>query len=135
MRYHGDYDRAIEYQLQIAGWKRFESGGIPAYQQISVSTGQSVMFDGHTFRGPNRLEVFLTAKYDYEILAADDTGIRERGIVSDILMQAQRELDAIPDDAILEWHVSNTYGAAAIDRLFRTEGLRVKVYYTPELAS
>ncbi|BDB44642.1 hypothetical protein Mkiyose1665_41510 [Mycobacterium kiyosense] len=43
-------------------------------------------------------------------------------------------LDALPDGAILEWHVSDPYGAAALRDLFNFNGLsEIRVLYTPKI--
>ncbi|MFL0295225.1 hypothetical protein ACJH6J_30040, partial [Mycobacterium sp. SMC-18] len=50
------------------------------------------------------------------------------------LEQVERQLRALPPDAILEWHVSDPYGAAAIRKLFEANGIYdVSVIYTPRM--
>lgn len=86
--------------------------------------------DGHT-RGPQ--EVFLEDKDGFRGMAfAPDSSYWE-GRAEKALAQVQRQLAAIPPGAVLEWHVSDPYGAAALRRLFQDRLIYdVDVIYTPK---
>jgi len=51
-------------------------------------------------------------------------------------LEAKRQLDALPDGAILEWHVTDAYGAAAVRDFFERAGLddQIEVVFTPRAA-
>ncbi|MDP7735102.1 Tox-REase-5 domain-containing protein [Mycobacterium paragordonae] len=122
----------MPYQGQISGMERPPSGYLPEYVEINPQTGLPVDYDGHVLRGPR--EVFLEAKDGFRGLAfAPDNSYwlsRAEGAVG----QATRQLDALPEGAVLEWHVSDPYGAAALRELFDSNGLYdVTVIYTPKL--
>jgi hypothetical protein len=122
----------MPYQGQISGTDRPPSGHLPEYVEINPETGVPVDYDGHTFRGPQ--EVFLEAKDGFRGLAfAPDNSYwlsRAEGAVG----QATRQLDALPEGAILEWHVSDPYGAAALQELFERRRLfDITVIYTPKI--
>lgn len=122
----------MPYQGQISGTDRPPSGHLPEYVEINPETGVPIDYDGHTFRGPQ--EVFLEAKDGFRGLAfAPDNSYwlsRAEGAVG----QATRQLDALPEGAILEWHVSDPYGAAALQELFERRRLfDITVIYTPKI--
>ncbi|OBA98281.1 hypothetical protein A5666_22840 [Mycolicibacterium fortuitum] len=121
----------LPYQGQIGGVERTPEGGMPEWRQINPETGAKVDFDGHDYRGPQ--EVFLEAKDGFRGLAFAPDNSHWVDRAEKIIGQVQRQLDAIPPDAVLEWHVSDPYGAAAIRQLFHDRQIYdVEVIFTPK---
>ncbi|SKJ75580.1 transmembrane protein [Mycobacteroides abscessus subsp. abscessus] len=121
----------MPYQEQITGIERTPDGRIPEYVLIDPDTGAPVRMDsGPIMRGDQ--EVFLDAKREYEPLFKypdkDFTANIREGLVD----EAQRQLNALPDGALLEWHVANPQSAAIMRDLLESRGLLdVRVVYTP----
>lgn len=121
----------MDYQSQITGIERTPDGRIPEYVLVDPDTGAPVRMDsGPIMRGDQ--EVFLDAKREYEPLfkypEKDFTANIREGLVD----EAQRQLNALPDGAILEWHVANPQSAAIMRDLLESRGLLdVRVVYTP----
>lgn len=124
----------MSYQEQITGIERAPDGHIPEYMQVNPDTSKPVAFDGHTFRGDPPQEVFLDSKRGYQVLAfAPGSRISEK-IGLALADEAQRQLDALPDGARLEWHVSDPNAAVAVrHRLAQEDIYEVDVIYTPEV--
>ncbi|MFV8051478.1 MULTISPECIES: Tox-REase-5 domain-containing protein [Mycobacteriaceae] len=121
----------LPYQGQIGGVERTPEGAMPEWSQINPETGAKVDFDGHDYRGPQ--EVFLEAKDGFRGLAFAPDNSYWEGRAEKALAQVQRQLEAIPPDAVLEWHVSDPYGAAALRQLFQDRQIYdVDVFYTPK---
>ena len=90
----------VDYQLQIAGVTRTLDGAVPEWVELSPD-GTPVKFDGHTFRGDPPLEVFLDAKdWSRGIAFGDPTNPYWAGRRQ--ISTAVRQLDALPDGALLE---------------------------------
>ncbi|PJE01677.1 MAG: hypothetical protein CK428_30930 [Mycobacterium sp.] len=122
----------MPYQGQISGTERPPSGYLPEYVEINPETGSPVDYDGHTYRGAQ--EVFLEAKDGFRGMAFQPGNSYWLSRAEGAFGQAQRQLDALPEGAILEWHVSDPYGAAALRQLFERRRLfDVTVIYTPKL--
>ncbi|WGI34406.1 Tox-REase-5 domain-containing protein [Mycolicibacterium aubagnense] len=120
----------MPYQQQIAGVERTPEGALPEWVQHDPDTGASVDFDGHTHRGPQ--EVFLEAKDGFRGLAFAPDNSYWEGRAEKALGQVDRQLAALPPGAMLEWHVSDPYGAAALRKLFSDNGIDgVDVIFTP----
>ncbi len=120
----------MPYQQQIAGVERTPEGALPEWVQHDPDTGASVDFDGHTHRGPQ--EVFLEAKDGFRGLAFAPDNSYWEGRAEKALDQVDRQLAALPPGAMLEWHVSDPYGAAALRKLFSDNGIDgVDVVFTP----
>ena len=112
-----------DYQMQIAGIERAADGRIPEWAAVTPD-GDMVKFDGHVERaGPPPVEVPLDAKDGYRGLAfnAPEKGIHWGYRAESLITQAGRQIDARPDGALIEWHVSDEYGAAAIQRMLEGE--------------
>ena len=121
------------YQEQISGIERLADGRIAEYNQLDLDTGKPVSFDGHTHRGHPPVEVFLEAKDGYAQLHYRPEGDWSKNVARSLLRQARRQTRALPDGAILEWHVSDPHGAQAIDALFRRNDIEdISVIYTPK---
>ncbi|ANN98216.1 Tox-REase-5 domain-containing protein [Mycobacteroides abscessus] len=121
----------MPYQQQIGGIERTPNGALPEWVQPNPETGAPVDFDGHTFRGPQ--EVFLEAKDGFRGYAFNPDSDYWQGRADKAIIQVQRQLAALPDDALLEWHVSDPYGASALRRLFMDRGIDdVEIIYTPK---
>nr|WP_235886917.1 Tox-REase-5 domain-containing protein [Mycobacteroides chelonae] len=121
----------MPYQQQVGGIERTPNGALPEWVQPNPETGAPVDFDGHTFRGPQ--EVFLEAKDGFRGYAFNPDSDYWQGRADKAIIQVQRQLAALPDDAILEWHVSDPYGASALRGLFMDRGIDdVEIIYTPK---
>ncbi|WP_074322424.1 Tox-REase-5 domain-containing protein [Mycobacteroides abscessus] len=121
----------MPYQQQVGGIERTPSGALPEWVQPNPETGAPVDFDGHTYRGPQ--EVFLEAKDGFRGMAFAPDNDYWQGRADKAIIQVQRQLAALPPDAILEWHVSDPYGASALRTLFLDRGIDdVEVIYTPK---
>jgi hypothetical protein len=121
----------MPYQQQIGGIERTPEGALPEWVQPNPETGAPVDFDGHTHRGPQ--EVFLEAKDGFRGLAFAPDNSYWEGRAEKALAQVQRQLAAMPPGAVLEWHVSDPYGAAALRRLFQDRLIYdVDIIYTPK---
>lgn len=121
----------MPYQQQIGGIERTPNGALPEWVQPNPETGAPVDFDGHAFRGPQ--EVFLEAKDGFRGYAFNPDSDYWQGRADKAIIQVQRQLAALPSDAILEWHVSDPYGASALRRLFMDRGIDdVEIIYTPK---
>ncbi|OLT79681.1 hypothetical protein BKG58_19830 [Mycobacteroides abscessus subsp. abscessus] len=122
----------MPYQEQITGIERTPDGRIPEYVLIDPDTGAPVRMDsGPIMRGDQ--EVFLDAKREYEPLFKYPEATWVDNIRQDLLKEAQRQLNALPDGAILEWHVANPQSAAIMRDLLESRGLDdVHVIYTPQ---
>jgi hypothetical protein len=100
--------------------------------RVDADTGRPVEYDGHTQRGDE--EVFLEAKDGYAGIAARDSSEHWADRAERLVLQAERQLGALPDNASLEWHVSDPLGAAAIRELLIDNGMAdIVVIYTPKL--
>lgn len=74
----------------------------------------------------------LEAKDGYAGLHFAEHTDRFREISASLIQQAERQLRVLPGDAVLEWHVSNPHGAAAIERLLVDNNITdITVIYTP----
>lgn len=105
-------------------------GFLPEYVRVDPDTGTAVDYDGHDIRRGE--EVFLEAKDGMRGLAFQPDNDYWMRRAERALDQATRQLAAMPEEAILEWHVSDPYGAAAVRDLFAANGLyEVTVIYTP----
>lgn len=125
----------IDYQLQVSGWRLTDDGLVPEYQYIDPDTGQQVRFDGHTWRGEPPGEVFLEAKDGYGVLEYRPDSGTAQGMATNLLDEAERQLRVLPEDALLEWHVSDPVGASAVRRLLAEAGIGpedITVIYTPK---
>lgn len=127
----------MDYQLQIAGVERTPDGRVPERVEVGT-TGRDVKFDGHTVReGPPPVEVLLDAKDGYRGLNFADLGQGYWQHRADSLVaQAQRQLDAVPHGAVIEWHVSDPYGAAGMRQLLESRRMfshEIRAVYTPKL--
>lgn len=121
----------MPYQQQIGGIERTPNGALPEWVQPNPETGAPVDFDGHTYRGPQ--EVFLEAKDGFRGYAFNPDSDYWQGRADKAIIQVQRQLAALPSDAVLEWHVSDPYGASALRRLFMDRGIDdVEIIYTPK---
>ncbi|MCA4997624.1 hypothetical protein HWD35_23150 [Tsukamurella tyrosinosolvens] len=120
----------MHYQEQITGIQRTPDGRIPEYVLINPETGAHVRMDsGPIMRGDQM--VFIDAKREYAPLFKYPSADWVDNIKTDLLMEAQRQLDALPEGAILEWHVANPQSAAIMRELLESRGLDVDVIYTP----
>lgn len=127
-------DKGVEYQSQISGWEVLPDGTQPEYLLPTNTASGVVKFDGHTVRGDPPVEVFLEAKDGYEVLGTAPGGKMAKDMTDNILEQVDRQSRALPDGAVLEWHVSDPVGAAAIQKLFRdNEIYDVDVFFTPKV--
>lgn len=125
----GSHRPWMDYQEQITGIQRTAGGKIPEYHAFR-SDGSPVAFDGHTLRGAD--EVFLDAKDGYRGLAFNPQAGPFRGMAQTSVEKALRQLDALPDGARLEWHVSDPHGAAALRQLIEDAGIDdLSIIYTP----
>jgi len=122
----------MPYQEQISGIERTPDGRIPEYVLVDPDTGTPVRMDsGPIMRGDQ--EVFLDAKREYAPLFKDPDAPWTANIREGLVNEAQRQLNALPDGAILEWHVANPQSAAIMRDLLESRGLLdVRVIYTPE---
>lgn len=125
----GDSDW-VDYQLEAGGLERAPDGRVPEYMQVDPNTGRVVAFDSHLYR--NGQEVFIDGKMGREgMFWQPDSDYWTKRAASD-LATAQRQLDALPPGATLEWHVSNPQGAAALrSMLEKNDIFDIAVIYTP----
>jgi hypothetical protein len=122
----------MDFQGQVGGVERTPDGHLPEYVRTDPTTGKPVDYDSHVFRGPQ--EVYLEAKDGHRGLAFAPDSTYWEGRADKTLDQVERQIRALPPDAILEWHVSDPYGAAAIRKLFETNGIYdVPVIFTPRV--
>lgn len=122
----------MEYREQISGVLRTPEGLVPEYMRQNPITGAPVSFHCRTMRGPN--EVYLQAKEGYRGLAFQPGSPVWQRVSEQLVNEAVRQLSAVPESATLEWHVSDSYGSAAIRNLLeKTRLFGVKVIYTPKL--
>ena len=120
------------YQSQVTGLVPDEHGRIPEWMQYDPDTGKFVAFDTRTHRGDT--EVFIDAKHGYQALYYNQDKIPD-GMIRNIVSEARRQQSAVPEDAVLEWHVSSPEGAAALHHILDKElkdRMRIQVIYTPE---
>ncbi len=102
---------------------------IPEFAQVGAQG--VVKLDRHVdARGIPPREVFLEAK-DWSAGIAYGGGPRWSQRIDDAIDQSERQLAAIPEGALPEWHISNPHAAAAMRRIFAREGLDVVEVYTP----
>ncbi|MFL0289172.1 hypothetical protein ACJH6H_28445 [Mycobacterium sp. SMC-21] len=122
----------MDFQGQVGGIERTPEGHLPEYVRTDPTTGKPVEYDAQVFRGPQ--EVYLEAKDGHRGMAFAPDSTYWEGRADKTLEQVERQLRALPPDAILEWHVSDPYGAAAIRKLFEANGIYdVSVIYTPRV--
>jgi hypothetical protein len=123
------------YQEQVTGIQRTADGHVPEYHVPNTETGDVVAFDGHTYRGDDgREEVFLESKRGYALLKFRPDLRKVERMAERLLDEAERQLDALPDDARLEWHVSDPDGEEAIRKLFAQGDIEgIDLIYTPEV--
>jgi len=122
----------MDFQGQVGGIERTPEGHLPEYVRIDPTTGKPVDYDAQVFRGSQ--EVYLEAKDGHRGMAFAPDSTYWEGRADKTLEQVERQLRALPPDAILEWHVSDPYGAAAIRKLFEANGIYdVPVIYTPRV--
>ncbi|WP_068477240.1 hypothetical protein [Pseudoclavibacter helvolus] len=126
-------EKGVEYQSQISGWGVLPDGTQPEYLMPADTPSGVVKFDGHTVRGDPPVEVFLEAKDGYEVLGTAPGIEMSKDMTTKIKNQVKNQLDVLPEGAVLEWHVSDPYGAAAIQAMFSKLELPVQVYYTPKV--
>ncbi|MDQ0647504.1 hypothetical protein QFZ53_001700 [Microbacterium natoriense] len=131
----GDDKPWMHAQEQISGILRDDNGHLLEWHQVDPDTSRIVEFDGHTWRGgPPPVEVFLEVKDGYSILHWAPESLRALSQAESIVDQIGRQLDSLPNGAILEWHVTDPWGAAAIRRiLLENQIVDVEVVYTPRI--
>ena len=130
----GPYKPWMGYQEQIAGVERTADGHIPEYHLPNPETGSTVKFDGHTHRGTGRREIFLEAKRGYRVMAFKPDSTIAIGMADNLISEANRQLDVLPDGAELEWHVSDSFSANKMRTLLAQQGIfEIEVIYTPEI--
>ncbi|OBJ43549.1 hypothetical protein A5630_18830 [Mycolicibacterium mucogenicum] len=120
----------LDHQLQTGGIERAPDGRVPEYMQVDPRTGGVVAFDSHLYRGDQ--EVFIDGKIGREgMFWQPDNEYWLKRAASDLAV-AQRQLSALPPGAILEWHVSNPQGAAALRQMLEARDIYgINVIYTP----
>ncbi|WJR32402.1 hypothetical protein P3F83_17990 [Mycobacteroides immunogenum] len=120
----------VDYQLQTGGLERTPDGRVPEFMQYDPNTGKAVAFDSFLHRGAQ--EVYIDGKVGREgMFWQPDSSYWEKRAFSDF-GTAQRQLSALPPGAILEWHVSNSQGAAALREMLEQRRIfNVDVIYTP----
>lgn len=80
---------------------------------------------------PRELATGLSPSSSNTIYFAEHTD-RFQKMGASLIQQAERQLRVLPGDAVLEWHVSNPHGAAAIERLLVDNNITdITVIYTP----
>lgn len=130
----GPYKPWMGYQEQITGVQRTPSGHIPEYHLPNPETGSTVKFDGHTQRGEDRQEVFLEAKRGYRVMVFKPDSKIAMSMADSLVSEANRQLDVLPEDAELEWHVSDEFSAHKMRTLLAQQGIfEIEVIYTPEI--
>ena len=128
----GPYKPWMGYQEQVTGIERTADGHIPEYHVPNSETGDVVAFDGHTYRGDE--EVFLESKRGYALLNFRPDLRKSERMAERLLDEAERQLDALPDHARLEWHVSDPDGVEAIRKVFARGDIEgIDLIYTPEV--
>lgn len=121
----------MPYQEQITGIERTPAGRIPEYVLIDPDTGALVRMDsGPIMRGDQ--EMFLDAKREYAPLFKHPDAPWFANIREGLVEEAERQLSALPDGSILEWHVANPQSAAIMRDLLESRGFDVHVVYTPQ---
>lgn len=127
---------SVPYQEQVSGLLRADDGRVSEYVRENPTTGRDVKYDGHTYRGdpPDVQEVFLEAKDGY----ADFYFNPNRGDIiaraGDFVADTRRQVEALSEGAVLEIHVSDPYGARALEFLVDDTGFaNVEVVYTPKI--
>ena len=129
----GPYKPWMGYQEQITGIQRTTDGHIPEYHIINPSTGKVVRFDGHTRRADDQQDVFLDAKRGYQLIVFKPDLEKAKAMKVNLVAEARRQLNALPDAAVLEWHCSDAHAAREIRRILLREGFTdIDVIYTPE---
>ncbi|MDQ4111867.1 MAG: Tox-REase-5 domain-containing protein [Actinomycetota bacterium] len=129
----GPYKPWMGYQEQISGAQRAADGHVFEYHIANPRTGKVVRFDGHTYRGQERQEVFLDAKHGYRVIVFKPDLEKAKAMRINLVTEARRQLGTLPEEAVLEWHCSDPYAAQEIRRILLREGLTdVDVNYTPE---
>lgn len=122
----------FDYHSQITGLLPDPQGRIAKWMQHHPDTGGYVPFGSKVLRGED--EVFLEPKHGYRFLYHnyDNTS---KAWANHLVAQAERQQEALPRGATLEWHVSTPEGAAAIYTLLDEafDELRINVIYTPEI--
>ena len=94
--------------------------------------GRPVEFDGHLWRGQPPHEVFLEAKGGYEKIMFEPWykgGLK--GQMRDWLAAAQRQREAMPPGASLEWHFAEQRVADLMRDAVAGAKLNVDVFFTP----
>lgn len=115
-------ERGLDYQEQVTGIERLPDGRVPEYIVRDPTNGHPVAFDGHVDASSSTPEKFTDAKDGYTSLVADPGKPWADGMETTLLDEAKRQTRTVPDDAILEWTVSDPDSARAIRKLLYRDG-------------
>lgn len=127
-------DAWVGYQEYVAGVARDADGALPEWHQLGPD-GRPIKFDGHGWSGEPPVETFLEAKHGYRWTNfADPTQPHIQARIDSLVAQLERQLDSMPEGAVLQWHVSDAYGAQGIRDILARAGYTsadVEVVYHP----
>lgn len=123
---------SIKYQMQVTGIRPNAADALPEYWRTTPSGGE-ISYDGHTIR--NGGEVYQEVKNGWDELAFYPESEKMEAKMGEFVKQAREQVRALPDGALLEWHMSDPLAASVIKAEFSgTPGLgNVLVLYTPAL--
>lgn len=81
------------------------------------------------------MEVFIEAKNNYRQLGSAPLGERSVSRTRAIVLQMTRQIDALPEGAMLEWHVTDPHGAQGVRMVVDKVGFGglLDIIYTPEV--
>lgn len=121
----------MDFQSQITGIERTPEGLIPEYTRIDPETGDKVRYDGPTIRDGQ--EIYLDAKREYPMLVNQADKPWVASIRDGLVDEVARQVRAMPEGAVVEWHVSNRGSSEVMRQLLDDNGFYdVRVVYTPE---
>ena len=94
-------------------------------------SGDVTLPGDHPPRAPSETFDRATKTDGYEVLYNDPKGTVAKDMAKNLEKQAKRQVDALPDGAVLEWHCSTQKGATALRNLLSRKHSAIKVVYTP----
>ncbi|MDO5619463.1 hypothetical protein [Kocuria sp.] len=98
-------------------------GGTPVWAVPVEGLAEPVTFTGRVVR-PSGVEVFLEAVDErYRVLWEDPSSDIARTYERQMVSRALMGLEAMPQEAMWEWHCATPEAAASLMRLFKAEGL------------
>lgn len=125
---------SFQYQMQVTGIRPDPNGVLPEYVRTG-SSGEQISYDGLTYRGGQ--DVYIEVKRGFDELAFGPLSEAMQAKLDGFVAQAAKQAEALPEGTLLEWHVSDRHGAAAIRARFDSDPdlaeFEILVVHTPRL--